>query len=520
MCEVCSKRFVWNCDLQRHIVTHGTERAHVCSVCSAAFKLPEGLRKHMVIHSEDSAKCDQCSRTYKTKDSLLAHSCHRSRSRCKKGSFPCETCGKVFTRKDLLLVHRRIHTGELPYACVVCDKGFVTASKCSTHLATHRGKPYVCTDCKKCFATPTALQSHLGIDEDTWTHSLALTDVRLTHCNKGGVVLVQVEIVIEQCDDDTAPPTRLLPAVTIVTFPAPLLPPPCPFCSDDCSDDSCHDADSLADHMLLHMSPYPDRCDTCKQGFQHSDDLAVHQCTRPSSVFDCEHCSETFTTYCEWAKHIATAHSVKRKKPLVNRQTVEMITEAGSKRFKCEQCNKSFSLLPSLRVHMHTHTGRFQCSDCERCFATATKLKEHIFIHTGERPFKCEECEKCFKCSTDRRRHIEESHLGLRRHCDVCNKEFKRGAYLSHMRRAHPIPSTPGSDDPSTTLLSSFALMMPTDLATPTTLVSSTDLATPTTLAKPTDLVTPITLTTPTDLEMPATVVVSAEATPTNVMYN
>ncbi len=448
---MCDKRFIWNCDLLRHVATHSTERAHVCAECGTAFKLAEGLKKHKMLHSENSAKCTECSRTYKTKESLRLHSCQRNSSRCRKGSFPCTTCGKVFNRKDLLLVHSRIHTGELPYVCVVCDKGFVTASKCSVHLATHRSKPYVCTDCKKCFASPVALQAHLDVDDDTWTHSLALTDVQLTRCNKGGVVLVHIDIVFEQCDEVTTPilMSRQIPAVTIATFPAPLLPPPCPFCSDGCYDtDGCHDADGLADHMLLHMSPVPYRCSSCKQGFEQGTELDAHECTAPSSsTYDCEHCADSFTNYCDWTKHNAVAHSVKvrKKKPLIDKQAaVKIATPTGNERYECTSCDKSFSLLPSLRTHMHMHTGRYQCSNCDRRFATATKLKAHMFIHTGERPFKCDECDRSFKCSTDRRRHMEETHLGVRHHCEQCNKDFKRAAFLSHKRRAHQPPLAVG----------------------------------------------------------------------------
>lgn len=438
-CSVCQKRFSWKCDLLRHSPIHSSEKAHTCTVCEAAFKVQDGLRKHMLLHSESSAKCERCYRVYKSKEALSNHSC--SRSRCK--SYTCSTCGKSFARKDLLVVHTRSHTGELPYICVVCNKGFVTASKCSVHLSTHRSKPYLCMDCKKCFATPTALNGHLGVDEEAWAHFIALSDVQTTHCKKQGIVLVQLEIVVEQHDDDQMTPSSMspcrIPAVTIATFPPPLLPPPCPFCCD-----GCYDVDGLADHMLIHMSPILHRCSNCKQGYDTSTDLEAHQCSMEPTTYSCQRCPDTFTSNCAWVKHKTVAHSthkkksVSDKKPLVAVQAVQVVTRDGRQRYQCNWCDKSFTLRSSLRVHTHTHTGRFQCSDCQRCFATPTRLKEHMFIHTGERPFKCDSCEKCFKSFTDRRLHFEDTHLGFRRHCELCNKDFRRAAFLTHRRRIHP----------------------------------------------------------------------------------
>lgn len=39
----------------------------------------------------------------------------------------------------------RQHTGELPYMCMICNKGFTQNSQMEIHLRVHTGiKPYIC----------------------------------------------------------------------------------------------------------------------------------------------------------------------------------------------------------------------------------------------------------------------------------------------------------------------------------------------------------------------------------------
>lgn len=134
-----------------------TYKRGLCPYCGESFS-QASLIVHIRRHTgETPYKCTDCNKGFPRRQDLTIH----QRKHTGERPHVCTVCGKSFSRPNKLTRHMRIHTGERPYKCTECDRSFAQSNDLNIHLRRHTGeKPYKCSVCGDAFISGTALKTH------------------------------------------------------------------------------------------------------------------------------------------------------------------------------------------------------------------------------------------------------------------------------------------------------------------------------------------------------------------------
>ncbi|XP_047674311.1 zinc finger protein 408 isoform X1 [Tachysurus fulvidraco] len=117
----------------------------------------------------------------------------------------------------------------------------------------------------------------------------------------------------------------------------------------------------------------------------------------------------------------------------------EDIENPRERKYKCDECGKSFFQLCHLKKHKITHTELkpYACTECGKHYRSKESYLAHVLLHRGQRPYKCEHCDKSYGLKRDLKEH-QVLHTGEKPFvCDVCGKSFARRPSLHAHKVVH-----------------------------------------------------------------------------------
>ncbi|KAK3928428.1 Zinc finger protein with KRAB and SCAN domains 8 [Frankliniella fusca] len=169
MCKVCGVITKTKTSYWRHLKKHKEDKC--CKVCNTTFNSQEELEAHSkTVHEAEETlsssqadgahifKCHHC------KDVLLRNEKdwkeHYIVVHFTRAVYTCDQCEKTYRTKEHLEMHKRSHAGEKPYMCDVCAVRFTGKSSLRSHMKTHASRKYECKICQKVYSSYTGLYSH------------------------------------------------------------------------------------------------------------------------------------------------------------------------------------------------------------------------------------------------------------------------------------------------------------------------------------------------------------------------
>ncbi|XP_066254819.1 zinc finger protein 431-like [Euwallacea similis] len=379
-CQQCSEIFQKFSDYKFHRTQHSIEK-RTCKICHHLCQGVTKLKEHVNMHTgQKPFKCDKCSKGFMSAHTLKSHmECHSSEFK-----FECYKCGKTFKTKRCLRGHMDTHAEKVKdITCKVCGEQFLIVSKYRQHHLKHSGEPPLpepkCHLCNKVFKYDTHLRAHIKIHSEL--------KFPCQYCNKIFPNMTKLRKHVNRSH--------------VVNE--------CEFCKK-----VFYDKAEFTKHKRAeHLEEKPTKCEFCKKEFEKPRNLQEHirvQHTNDGLDNKCNICEKTF----------------------INRFLLHNHIKTHDKCFKCTNCDMTFASRYNLQLHSVTHTNErnYKCSICSKSYTSKVSLKNHTSVHCDERPYVCNQCGKTFK--NNRRLYVHKfSHqTELKFECFTCGKKFKTKQYL------------------------------------------------------------------------------------------
>ncbi|XP_046455032.1 zinc finger protein 236-like isoform X2 [Daphnia pulex] len=443
-CPECGKKFSRLASLKAHISLHIEEDTLTCQQCDNEFETMRALRRHIeeehqlnktapltlaeLNHSFNGSAnretdpvikifpCKQCHDNFNTMRALKEHSRYHQKVNsilsCKKKSknnkvvgkprFRCSHCSMEFDKPSLRARHERVHTGERPYKCDQCNRGFSQKNSLVSHQkAIHgREKPYQCTLCPYASSQKGNLRAHVrrlhllaSSEQQGDVHrcddcSAVFRNVSslTSHMSKFHCDGIQTHLTMPQLqnsdsmaalninDNDSAPRDDLSHKNDILQKALERIGLPLSDGGTENSDQRNGEQNKTKERSAC-TTTLVDRANPAKL-VQYVVEYRMENSVR---FLLCGNCPKRFKKPLDLVRHLRIHNSIMP--------------------YKCPVCHKTFRLKSTLMSHLNSHNGTkaFECPVCCKKLASQASLVLHQRLHTGQRPYCCQFCGKQFR---------------------------------------------------------------------------------------------------------------------------
>ncbi|XP_029934039.1 zinc finger protein 91-like isoform X2 [Myripristis murdjan] len=451
--------------------------------CSGSVQLANVAQQNQVLLNSDTDATIHQENTGEEESEVVVRKPHGET--CKEPG-NCKCCGKTLAFPSLLEKHTEIHSGEHPYHCTICNKGYKSIARLKRHSDKCGGSSVHDDDVEsqetitKLIQKPSCDRKSKSASPDDLVESTSEHSNQCSHKNphpNRQTDETDCSNVCHLCDRTVAGaikcPMKLHPDESHS----------CPNCdlkfklkrdlkrhitackvkqTNDGECDAIHQEGksgkqeehargskstrTLGKHKLAENSLY---CAECNRSFPDMARLKTHNLRHKPRP--CTMCDESFKGFIDLNQHYMDVHnfsgpfsctfcdrSYTDLKGLIRHERFH----TGDLPFKCPKCPKAFSYASALKLHDRTHTKEapFLCWDCGKgCKSNAALRIHRLCCHSSaeEKRFCCEHCGKAYALKRSLDLHVAKLHNGVRYPCSHCGKLFRSASSLTRHDLTH-----------------------------------------------------------------------------------
>ena len=359
----------------------------------------------------------------------------------------CSYCHKGFNKVFDLTQHTRSHTGEKPYQCVICGRGFAQKSNVKKHMATHKVWPKGHRTLPKESAGTDLEGSEAVVQASDSRDASANEDAFVSQTGRESEGQAALEVGAGKEEEEAEPLVRKVAATQLKDSSR----------REQISVSNCYECPYCAatsttyptfkTHLRQHQTEKCYRCiaPSCSKMFQELEDFLEHTAEHKDRLFRCHLCSSKFSDLSQLNLHSYTHltdeqtrekqvfQCEKCKNKYTSAEALDHHMETTPHSYPCDLCDKEFRAERFLRKHLAVAHSKslFECEICHKKLKNEHYLKSHLLIHTGEMPFECKDCGAKFNRKDKLKRHAQTHNPSRKFKCPFkdhmnCTKEFHR----------------------------------------------------------------------------------------------